>query len=303
MRTHTCLGMVLMWSALGAAPLAAQARTDSLEDRLERAEEAIQRLQRELASQAQAKVQSRLQNRVEISGLVLINGFYDGAKFNNADVPEWVASAQDTTGLPNSQIGGALRQTRLGVTVRPGKVLGGDLSADLQLDFFGSGGGVDAEWRLFSPPRIRTANVRLDWPHIVIHHSATPTGNADEFDKMHREKGWDELGYHFVIGNGTGSGDGQVEIGPRWVKQKHGAHCKVTGHPEYNDVGVGICLVGNFDVTRPTQAQMASLAQLVRFLMARYDIPRSNVYGHGQLKPTDCPGRNFIYSDLWRRVG
>lgn len=168
MRTHTCLGMVLMWSALGAAPLAAQARTDSLEDRLERAEEAIQRLQRELASQAQAKVQSRLQNRVEISGLVLINGFYDGAKFNNADVPEWVASAQDTTGLPNSQIGGALRQTRLGVTVRPGKVLGGDLSADLQLDFFGSGGGVDAEGRLFSPPRIRTANVRLDWPHLGL---------------------------------------------------------------------------------------------------------------------------------------
>ena len=59
MRTHTCLGMVLMWSALGAAPLAAQARTDSLEDRLERAEEAIQRLQRELASQAQAKAQPR----------------------------------------------------------------------------------------------------------------------------------------------------------------------------------------------------------------------------------------------------
>ena len=109
---------------------------------------------------------------------------------------------------------------------------------------------------------------------IVIHHSATPTGNADEFDKMHREKGWDELGYHFVIGNGTGSGDGQVEIGPRWVKQKHGAHAKVPGHPEYNDVGIGICLVGNFDVTRPTEAQMASLAQLVRFLMDRYNIPQ-----------------------------
>ena len=140
------------------------------------------------------------------------------------------------------------------------------------------------------------------WRFIIIHHSASPSGNAEEFDKMHREKGWDELGYHFVIGNGTGSGDGEVEIGPRWVKQKHGAHDKVPGHPEYNDVGVGICLVGNFDVTRPTERQMASLAQLVRFLMARYNIPRSNVYGHGQTKPTDCPGRNFDYNDLWRRL-
>jgi N-acetyl-anhydromuramyl-L-alanine amidase AmpD len=141
------------------------------------------------------------------------------------------------------------------------------------------------------------------WQFIVIHHSATPTGNAAEFDKMHRDKGWDELGYHFVIGNGTGSRDGEVEIGPRWVKQKHGAHCKVTGHPEYNDVGIGICLVGNFDVTHPTEAQMASLARLVKFLMKRYNVPRGSVYGHGQLKPTDCPGRNFDYSDLWRRVG
>jgi N-acetyl-anhydromuramyl-L-alanine amidase AmpD len=141
------------------------------------------------------------------------------------------------------------------------------------------------------------------WRFIVVHHSATPTGNAAEFDKMHREKGWDELGYHFVIGNGTRSGDGEVEIGPRWVKQKHGAHAKIPGHPEYNDVGIGICLVGNFDVTHPTEAQMASLARLVKFLMKRYNIPRGNVYGHGQLKPTDCPGRNFDYSDLWRRVG
>jgi len=140
------------------------------------------------------------------------------------------------------------------------------------------------------------------WQFIVIHHSATATGSADEFDRMHKAKGWDELGYHFVIGNGTGSGNGEVEVGSRWPKQKHGAHTKVTGHPEYNDIGIGICLVGNFDVTRPTEAQMQSLARLVRFLMDRYNVSRSHIYGHGQLKPTDCPGRNFDYTDLSRRL-
>lgn len=168
MSIHTRLGLALILCAAATVPLAAQAQQDSLEERLEKAEEAIQRLQREIESQAQSAVQSRLQNRVQISGLVLFNLFYDGAKFNNADVPEWVAGAQDTTGRPNSQIGGALRQTRLGITVRPGKVLGGDLSGDLQLDFFGAGGGVDAYARLFSPPRIRTANVRIDWPHLGL---------------------------------------------------------------------------------------------------------------------------------------
>ena len=39
-------------------------------------------------------------------------------------------------------------------------------------------------------------------------------------DHWHRDRGFDELGYHFVIGNGTNSGDGQIEVGPRWTKQK-----------------------------------------------------------------------------------
>ena len=140
------------------------------------------------------------------------------------------------------------------------------------------------------------------WRFIVIHHSATTWGSAADFDRIHRARGWDELGYHFVIGNGTSSGDGQVEVGSRWVSQKHGAHCKVAGHPEYNDVGVGICLVGDFSQARPTEAQMRSLAALVRFLMDRYKIPKSRIYGHGQLKATDCPGRYFDYTDLWRRL-
>ena len=168
MSIHTRLGLVLMLSAAAAVPLLAQSPQDSLEERLEKAEEAIQRLQHQLEAQAQSSIQSRLQNRVEISGLILINGYYDGAKFNNADVPQWLAAVQDTSGLPNSSIGGVLRQTRIGITVRPGKVLGGDVSGDLQLDFFAGGGGVDANARLISPPRIRTANVKIDWPHVGV---------------------------------------------------------------------------------------------------------------------------------------
>jgi len=173
-KLHTRLGLVVTLCAAATVPLyaqaqrdTAQARQDSLEERLEKAEEAIQRLQHEVESQAQSSVQSRLQNRVEISGLILVNGFYDGAKFNDTDVPEWVAAVQDTTGRPNSRIGGTMRQARLGITVRPGKVLGGDVSADLQLDFFGGQEG-DANDRLLSPPRIRTGNVRVDWPHFGV---------------------------------------------------------------------------------------------------------------------------------------
>jgi hypothetical protein len=128
------------------------------------------------------------------------------------------------------------------------------------------------------------------WRWIVIHHSASPTGSAAVFDKEHKAKGWDGVGYHFVIGNGTMTGDGQVEVTPRWPVQKWGAHAKTLDN-RYNEYGIGICLVGNFDNERPTSAQMKALTELVAYLMQTYRIPASNVVGHRDTKPTDCPGR------------
>ena len=140
------------------------------------------------------------------------------------------------------------------------------------------------------------------WTCIVIHHSASDVGGAQRFDQWHRDRGWDELGYHFVIGNGTDTLDGQVEIGPRWAKQKHGAHCK-TPDGYYNQHGIGICLVGNFDNYDPAPAQMRSLIKLCRYLCHQYHIPASHIYTHGGITgETDCPGRRFDVEAVRRAV-
>jgi hypothetical protein len=146
---------------------AQQARLDSLAERADSLADAVQRLERALAEQAQAKVGSRLKNKVEISGMILLNAFYNGAKMFSTDAPGWVSRLQDTSGVPNASLGGVMRQTRLGITLSGVQALGGDLGADLQLDFFGSSPQY-AEDRFFTPPRIRTANVRLDWPHFGL---------------------------------------------------------------------------------------------------------------------------------------
>lgn len=146
------------------------------------------------------------------------------------------------------------------------------------------------------------------WKYIIIHHSASDRGGAAAFDREHRAKGWDELGYHFVIGNGSDTRDGQVEVGSRWRSQKHGAHCK-TNDNRYNDFGVGICLVGDFENGgHPSAAQMAALEPLVAWLAERYNIPNGNILGHGEAvaqfregRGTKCPGRNFDM-DLFRRA-
>jgi N-acetyl-anhydromuramyl-L-alanine amidase AmpD len=135
------------------------------------------------------------------------------------------------------------------------------------------------------------------WRHIVVHHSATDRGGAESFDRMHRTvRGWDELGYHFVITNGNGGTDGNVEVGSRWVKQKWGAHCGGTPNNEYNDYGIGICLVGNFEDRSPSAKQLVSLDALVGFLARQYQIPPDNIIGHCQAPnaQTACPGKVLL---------
>jgi hypothetical protein len=139
------------------------------------------------------------------------------------------------------------------------------------------------------------------WEAIIVHHSATNNGNVAIFDKQHREEHhWDGVAYDFVIGNGTDSGDGQIEVTFRWRGQIAGAHCK-TPNNWGNEKGIGICLVGNFDYTSPSVRQMQSLVKLVRFLQNRYKIPKRFVYGHGTTpgaRVTDCPGRRFPMARL-----
>jgi hypothetical protein len=142
-----------------------------------------------------------------------------------------------------------------------------------------------------SVPRAWTPPVAArPWRWIVIHHSDTETGGAAAFDKMHRAKGWDMLGYDFVVGNGTDTADGQVEVGPRWTRQLIGAHAK-TPDNRFNEYGIGICLVGDMMNHPPTAKQMASVERLTAYLMATYRIAPDHILGHGDTKATDCPGR------------
>jgi LysM repeat protein len=138
------------------------------------------------------------------------------------------------------------------------------------------------------------------WKYIIIHHSATDDGNALSFYRSHRSRGWDSLGYHFVVDNGSdGKQDGQIEVSPRWTKQQDGAHCRASG---MNSIGIGICLVGNFSKDRPSRAQLESLAYLVKVLQKQYRIPERNIIGHGRvpLARTECPGKMFPWAEFQR---
>ena len=150
---------------------------------------------------------------------------------------------------------------------------------------------------------IRRAPVKKRrWQFIVVHNSGTRQGNARVFDYYHRHvrRMQNGLAYHFVIGNGTSTGNGEIEVGDRWRRQINGGHV----HSDYlNNISLGICLVGDFNRDQPTRAQLESCEELIRYLrercgkVDRRDIP---VRPHREMNPprwpTDCPGDVFPYS-------
>jgi hypothetical protein len=112
-----------------------------------------------------------------------------------------------------------------------------------------------------------------EWKYIVLHHTATPTGDVDSIDREHKQRKdsrgrpWRGIGYHFVIGNGQPLGNGAIEPTFRWQQQLPGAH---SGDREHNDAGIGICLVGDFNRAPPREEQIVALVKLLGVLQARY---------------------------------
>jgi len=140
------------------------------------------------------------------------------------------------------------------------------------------------------------------WKYIVIHHSATEEGSSLYFDKYHQGKGWEGLGYHFVIDNGTkGKQDGQIEVSPRWIKQEDGSHCSASN---MNQKAIGICLVGNFNKEYVSSEQLDALVYLVKILRKYYKIPLKRIIGHKQVSGarTECPGRKFPWIEFKNRL-
>jgi hypothetical protein len=172
-------------------------------------------------------------------------------------------------------------------------------------------GGFMKRWRYLTPgvrKAIDNAKVRRGrWKYIIVHNSGTRQGNARIFDNYHRRvrKMQNGLAYHFVIGNGNSSGDGQIEIGNRWTRQINGGH---VASDYLNDIAIGVCLVGDLNRDLPTKHQLGALDELATYLRGRVGKVKGRpaiVKGHKEInpRPTDCPGDRFPLGWLRKRFG
>jgi hypothetical protein len=132
--------------------------------------------------------------------------------------------------------------------------------------------------------------VRTETNKIILHHTLTTCDvGVKQIREWHKARGWDDIGYHYVIRK-----DGSIEEG-RELKYE-GAHAKGR-----NADSIGIALAGDFSKQIPLPAQLEALDALISSLSILYDL---GVYDYGvgfydivQYHRTGvnaCPGKLFI---------
>ena len=107
----------------------------------------------------------------------------------------------------------------------------------------------------------------MDLTKAVIHHTDSHDVSAEEIDRWHKERGWDGIGYHFVIRK-----NGAVEKG-RPLTSK-GAHARDRNHY------IGIALTGKDEFT---------LAQGITFFSLLLELDITTIERHHE----ECPGKGL----------
>ena len=133
---------------------------------------------------------------------------------------------------------------------------------------------------------------------IIIHCTATPENkevSVDTIRKWHLDRGWRDIGYHFVIGL-----DGQVHEG-RPIEQT-GAHTKGE-----NFDSIGIAYVGGVEAEKKngkwiakdtrTEEQKNALEELLCYLKILYS--NATIYGHRDFSTKDCPSFDAREEYCW----
>lgn len=127
---------------------------------------------------------------------------------------------------------------------------------------------------------------------VFVHHSggtdANPLADTSEhtakgMELWHIGKGWDGLGYHYVIHKNGDVWKGRPE-------HRNGAHAK-----GYNTKSIGVCLAGNFDATLPTPAQIEALREVLKDINSRLGI--EDIRPHRNVANKTCYGKRL--GDSW----
>ncbi len=125
--------------------------------------------------------------------------------------------------------------------------------------------------------------------YLVVHHSASDLEVCcNDIRQWHLERGWDDIGYHWLVNH-------QGEITPGRAEEIPGAHAY-----GLNSKSLGICCIGHFERESPSERMINALIEQLTSLCFKYELNAERIIGHCdvvKLSPeatkTQCPGESL----------
>ena len=142
-------------------------------------------------------------------------------------------------------------------------------------------------------PRLNEIAQMLGVQRVTVHHTAgemytdawgATAGALEAIRQVHAgtgvtDRNWADIAYHFLVDRA-----GRVWQGRPLAYQ--GAHTR-----QNNEHNLGIAVLGNFEIQSPTAAQLIALGLFIGFVRKVYALPVAQVFTHGELVKTLCPGK------------
>ena len=164
------------------------------------------------------------------------------------------------------------------------------------------------------PPHIASsdsaggANMRLRIPHRITHVTLHHTGDREPLqphdDPVRKlrglqswgaaERNWWDVPYHYLLDL-----EGRIYEGRDW---RYMGETNTAYDPGGHFL---ISVIGNYERQEPTPAQLASIADLMAWAVAEFDLPLERIGGHYNYATTSCPGthlRKYLENGTLRKM-
>lgn len=133
---------------------------------------------------------------------------------------------------------------------------------------------------------------------IVVHHSATRTGDYASIKAMHAKRGWDDAAYQLIMSNGSAAlPAGALEPTGHYRDLSPGP---ATRNQRANLRGLHLCIIGNYQAEEFPEEMRPALGRVLRELSKRFDVPPDRIMFHRDVSPSVCPGKHIRKEEMLR---
>jgi hypothetical protein len=121
----------------------------------------------------------------------------------------------------------------------------------------------------------RVAQSENRWECVEVYYSGTRAGNIDQLASLSGLASSDDINCHFIICNGLGGSDGQIQTSEKWQQQ----WSVIPDNTWYGSPRtIRICLVADGKGVRPTNSQIRRTEALVETLAMKFNVQAAQIF-------------------------